>query len=74
MYNQGWWHMDLTFIVRRLCVPVITFLCLCLCVPYVIAMSIVPLFGQFNTVTPFIALYCLGYINQSLNIQAINMY
>lgn len=47
MYNDGWWHMNLRLIVFSLCAPIIGVLGMCICVPYVIANSIVPMLSTY---------------------------
>ncbi|KAI0216132.1 E3 ubiquitin-protein ligase MARCH6 [Lamellibrachia satsuma] len=50
MYNAGLRNMDLTFILRQLCAPVIGCLGIALSLPYIFAKSIVPAFGaDFET-------------------------
>ena len=46
VYQQGIRHMDVGFILRRLCLPVLCVLSLNLAVPYVVAKSIVPALGR----------------------------
>lgn len=46
MYANGIRNIDLHFIIRKLAAPVIAVLLLSLCVPYVIAVGIVPLIGM----------------------------
>ena len=53
MYNAGLRNMDLTFILRQLCAPVIGCLGIALSLPYIFAKSIVPAFGRY----PVISLY-----------------
>ena len=47
VYNGGLRHMDLTFILTSLCIPVISVLALTLSLPYIFARSIVPAFGEY---------------------------
>ncbi|XP_013384428.2 E3 ubiquitin-protein ligase MARCH6 [Lingula anatina] len=50
VYNDGLRNMNLTFILTNLCIPVIGCLSMSLAAPYVVAKSIVPMFGvDFET-------------------------
>lgn len=47
VYANGIRNIDLHFIIQKLAAPVISALLLSLCVPYVIAVGITPLIGEF---------------------------
>lgn len=51
VYNDGIRHMNLRFILTKLCAPVIGVLGMSLSVPYVVARSIVPFLGMIKSVT-----------------------
>ncbi|XP_016120221.1 E3 ubiquitin-protein ligase MARCH6-like, partial [Sinocyclocheilus grahami] len=48
VYANGIRNIDLHFIIRKLAAPVIAVLLLSLCIPYVIAVGIVPLLGRYK--------------------------
>lgn len=63
VYNQGLRNLDLKFVMVELCLPVLVVLGLLLALPYIVAKSLLPLFGSYKfTVTMYLnILSILGF-------------